>query len=350
MGILCVDVGCGTRDILYYEKGKKFENCSSLILPSWSSLVRKELEAALEVGQIPVFFGGNMGGFSLKNYRNSGRKIMATPQAASTFDDNPDRWEKLGLEIIDDLDSLKGNFRLIETRDIDLELLCRGLAELGVCLELEGIAVAVQDHGKAPPGVSDRRFRFQRYEELLRAGLHPADFAWPAEDLPPYLTRMISTAERLKHQENVLLMDSGMAALAGALEDPVVDRCELKIIVNVGNSHTLAAFLHGEKIMGLIEHHTGLLDGEKIGTLIENLASGEVNGERIFLEGGHGGICLDYSFPGMDALELVCVTGPNRDMLSSEQVYFAAPYGNMMLTGAYGLLCAHQRLFLQIEA
>jgi uncharacterized protein (DUF1786 family) len=345
MGILCVDVGRGTRDILYYEKGKKIENCPSLVLPSWSSLVRGELEAALEAGQIPVFFGGNMGGFSLKKYHTSGRRIMATPQAASTFDDDPDQWEKLGVEIVEDLDSLKGNFRFIETRDIDHELLCKGFSELGVCLELEGVAVAVQDHGKAPPGVSDRKFRFQRYEEALHAGLRPADFAWPAEDLPPYLTRMKSTAERLKNQTNVLLMDSGMAALAGALEDPIVFRSELKIIVNVGNSHTLAAFLHGEKIMGLIEHHTGLLDGEKIGTLIENLATGEVNGERIFQEGGHGGICLDYPFPGMDALELVCVTGPNRDLLSSKQVYFTAPYGNMMLTGAYGLLRAHQRFF-----
>ena len=56
MGIFCIDVGYGTRDILYYENEKKMENCTSCILPSRSRLVEAQLSAALEVGRIPVFF------------------------------------------------------------------------------------------------------------------------------------------------------------------------------------------------------------------------------------------------------------------------------------------------------
>lgn len=347
MGILCIDVGRGTRDILYYEKGKKIENSLSLILPSWSSLVEAEFKAAWEAGQIPVFFGGTMGGFSLKKYRFCGEEILATPQAASTFNDDPARWEKLGLRIVNDVEDFKGDtrYRLIETRDIDLRSLCGGLAKMGVDLEIDGVAVAMQDHGKAPPGMSDRRFRFQRYEKALTEGLRPREYAWQVGDLPSYLTRMVSASQRLKGWPDILFMDSGMAAIAGALEDPRVGEAEEKIVVNIGNSHTLAAYLHGENVMGLIEHHTGLLNGGEIRTLIENLASGTVDGEQIFQAGGHGGICLDYPFPGLSGVGLVCVTGPNRDLLSSKDYHFAAPYGSMMLTGCYGLLHSHLRCY-----
>lgn len=345
MGILCVDVGRGTRDILYYEEGKRIENCLSLVLPSWSSLVESQIKSALEADEIPVLYGGNMGGFSLKKYSSYPQDILATCSAACTFSDDPARWEELGLKITDDIDSLEGNYRFIETRDVDIESLCRGLSEMGVHVELEGVAIALQDHGMAPRGVSDRKFRFQRYEEILDAGVSPYDCAWRSTDLPPYLTRMISTAERLGSQPDVLIMDSGMAAIAGALEDPVVFKAEKKIIVNVGNSHTLAAYLHQQRIMGVLEHHTGLLDGGTIGTLIEELAGGRVDGERIFEEGGHGAYLLDYPYPGLDGVDLISVTGPNRDLLASHNYHFAAPFANMMLTGAYGLLRAHRKRY-----
>ena len=49
---------------------------------------------------------------------------------------------------------------------------------------------------------------------------------------------------------------------------------------------------------------------------------------------------LFFPITGVDNCEEIVVTGPNRGLLeeSSLNVRFAAPYGNMMLTGPFGLV------------
>ena len=54
--------------------------------------------------------------------------------------------------------------------DLDLHAICVALAAFGVDARYDGIAVAVFDHGNAPPDVSDRVFRFNYLAERFATG------------------------------------------------------------------------------------------------------------------------------------------------------------------------------------
>jgi len=358
MRILCIDVGRGTQDILFYDSTQRLENCCSLVLPSPVVLAQKRLEAGIRKKQDVLFYGTNMGGFPLEKYvakqQHQGRKIWATPEAAATFADNLEEVVEAGVELVDmaEAERLKRRSGVCAIRlgDVDLEALRAGFAAFGVEWELDGLAVAVQDHGAAPPGVSDRRFRFEFYARMLEQDTTLLDWAYAREDIPERLTRMQAVADALADWPRVVVMDTGMAAVLGCLEDEAVREMEECVVLNVGNGHTLAVYLRGERVVGLWEHHTSLLDAAKIGRLVEELVSGTLDGEAIFAELGHGGYLRpDYQPPASPPP--VFVTGPNRELLHSGRspgggrYHFVSPHGNMMLTGAYGLLRAYLALF-----
>ena len=74
---------------------------------------------------------------------------------------------------------------------------------------------------------------------------------------------MAAVAEALP---GVLLMDTCAAGVRGALLDPQA-RGHLDrglTVVNVGNAHTFAALVRGDRLWGIYEHHTGLLSPEKL--------------------------------------------------------------------------------------
>ena len=50
------------------------------------------------------------------------------------------------------------------------------------------LAVAVFDHGAAPPGYSDRLFRFEYLADRIETGMGLAGFAFPREEIPPSMT------------------------------------------------------------------------------------------------------------------------------------------------------------------
>ncbi len=351
MQVLCIDIGRGTQDILLYENGQVMENCTCMILPSPVALVQEQLQRAVSSGRTPVFYGTNMGGFSLAPYikrlRTENKQIMATFSAAITFSDYPDELTQQGVKIIseDELSHIKANdeFYPICTQDVNLKSILAGFKQWGVDVNLTGIAVAVQDHGRAPQGQSDRRFRFEHYANMLKTRPDLFDWAYMRSDIPAYLTRMLAVAYNLPADLPLLCMDTGMAAVIGALEDKTVVAAQNKIIVNIGNGHTLAVYLHGDTIVGLWEHHTKKLNADKIVYLINALISGELDNDQIFNDGGHGAFIDSDNFRHIKP-DLICLTGPNRGIMDAYGYYPAAPYGNMMLTGSYGLLKAYLKL------
>ena len=150
---------------------------------------------------------------------------------------------------------------------------------------------------------------------------------------------MRAVAECLPPDIPLLLMDTGVAAVLGCLEDEVVAQARHKVILNLGNAHALAFYLQGEEILGLWEHHTRRLTPARVAGLIQDLVTGTLDGAAIFAEGGHGG----YARPGVQyggKPDIICLTGPQRRLLSGNGYYAAAPYGQMMLTGPYGLVRA----------
>lgn len=339
MRLLCLDIGSGTQDVLLLDTARLMENAIQLVLPSPSLLVAQKIEAATGRGDSVAFIGDTMGGGActgaLKKHLGAGLKAYAIPEAARTFSDDLSEVASWGVQLVsqDEADRLKSD-TVIRMRDIALEVLEKALLCWDIRLAPDVIAVAVLDHGAAPPGESDRVFRFRHLERLLRENNTLESFILTPAELPDYLTRMHAVARSIEGKMPLVLMDTGAAAGLGASLDKNVAAHSYRLAVNVGNSHTLAFHLSGSRVLGLFEHHTSLLSLSRLENLVEKLVSGELRSADIQEDGGHGALVLETG-----ESPFVSATGPRRELLAHSQLNpcFAAPFGNMMLVGCFGL-------------
>jgi uncharacterized protein (DUF1786 family) len=339
--ILAIDVGAGTQDVLLWEAGQPMENNVKLVLPSWTTVLARRVKRATVAGR-PLFLTGNlMGGgpvvSAMKRHLRAGYPVYVTPRAALTVRDNLDQVRERGYTIVEEPPEAD-DLLTLHTRDVDLGVLAGALAPFDLTVP-ETVAVAVQDHGECLEG-SNRRYRFQLWREFVQDGGHMLDLAY--DEVPACYTRMQAVQ---RDAPGAVLMDTGSAALWGILEDEraAVHRDEGFIAVNVGNQHTLAVLVRGERILGLFEHHTVLMDPRKLARLVDELRAGTLTNEAVYADHGHGAYVSPAYAPGA-GFEFVAVTGPRRSMATDLGYHFAAPYGDMMLTGCFGLLRATQRL------
>ncbi|HEX6544289.1 MAG TPA: DUF1786 family protein [Ktedonobacterales bacterium] len=358
--VLAVDVGTGTQDILLFESDRTIENCFQMVMPSPTVIVAERIRRATATGRPVLLTGRTMGGgpcgWAARDHAQAGFPCYATPDAARTLDDDLRMVEREGLRVVDDAEAHqireREGARLVEVtmRDFDGAAIRAALTAFGVDPAVDAVAVAAFDHGAAPPGVSDRRFRFDAITERVRQRPDALAFSYRAEGLPADLTRLAAVAADAAlyggdHHTPVFVMDTGAAALAGALEDPVVRGHDECLVANIGNFHTLAFHLRDERILALFEHHTGILDRPKLEGYLRELAAGTLTNERIFDDSGHGALTLDTHsahIPTNGATPFLAVTGPRRELLrgSTLSPYEATPHGAMMLAGCFGLLRA----------
>lgn len=242
----------------------------------------------------------------------------------------------------------------IEMQDFDAQAIITALRAFDVDPAVDGLAIAAFDHGAAPPGVSDRRFRFDFIEKTVRTAPVPSAFAYPAQEIPAELTRLrsITTSARRYLELSgssldapILLMDTGSAAALGALEDPLVRKQTECILCNIGNFHALAFHLLNGKIVGLFEHHTGEIDRAQLEQMLVKLTDSTLTNDEVFNTSGHGALILEkiqHSDSSNGYFPFLAVTGPRREKLrgSSLHPYEATPHGDMMLAGCFGLLRA----------
>jgi uncharacterized protein (DUF1786 family) len=107
------------------------------------------------------------------------------------------------------------NAKQIVLCDVDTTALGSAL-ELFDTLLPRDFAVAVQDHGEAPD-MSNRIFRFEHFKKILMDGGMFDQFAY-MNHVPEHLSRMHSVIQTLQaRSNNVLVMDTGPAAICGAL-------------------------------------------------------------------------------------------------------------------------------------
>jgi uncharacterized protein (DUF1786 family) len=201
------------------------------------------------------------------------------------------------------------------------------------------VAIAVFDHGAAPPGISDRRFRFDYLRDQVERGIGLEGFGFLAADIPARMTRMQAVAASWSGPEPLFLMDTGPAAILGALDDAVVVATDPVVVLNIGNFHTIAALLDGRRIRGLFEHHSGELTRAKLERYLDALSTGTLSNEEVFADMGHGALELGSN----DRLPTrLAVTGPRRGLLDGSRLrpHLAVPHGDMMLAGCFGLLRA----------
>jgi uncharacterized protein (DUF1786 family) len=344
--ILCVDVGTGTQDILLFDSERELENCVQLILPSPTKIVAGRIARATVAGKAVLLTGRTMGGgpstWAAEEHLRRGVPVYATPDAARTFDDELPKVEAMGIRVVSDDEAigLKDVIR-IRLSDFDFAAIGTALASFDVPLEPTAVALAVFDHGNAPPGVSDRIFRFEHIAATVTQN-DLAAFGYRREDLPERMTRMRAVASDVPADLPAFLMDTGPAAVLGALEDPVVRGASSAIVANLGNFHTLAFHLRGDEILGLFEHHTGELSRDELERYLGQLANGTISNAEVFADMGHGALVLERT---ERSPELLAVTGPRRSNLdgSALRPYLAVPHGAMMLAGCFGLLRAIAR-------
>jgi uncharacterized protein (DUF1786 family) len=357
MKILCVDVGTGTQDIFLYDARVDIENGFKLVVPSPTMIVHRRIKRATARGQAVCLTGVTMGGgpshWAAEAHLEAGLPLYATPDAARSFNDDLDFITEQGIQVIaeEEVAHLPEAVLHLKLQDFDFVSISKAFAKFDVPLsDLDAVAIAVFDHGAAPPDVSDRKFRFDYLDERVRsfndceAHSPLSAFAFPAEKIPPIMTRMQAVTQSTQGVDApLILMDTAPAAILGAsYESRIASRTE-KLIVNVGNFHTLAFRFSAETVNGLFEHHTGLLNLPKLDGLLVELAEGTISREAVFNDHGHGALVYrNEPLPFPDQDWGVAVTGPRRTLLADSRLnpHFPAPYGDMMLTGCFGLLGA----------
>jgi uncharacterized protein (DUF1786 family) len=351
MQILTVDVGTGTQDIFLYDSRLDLENGLKLILPSPTMIVRRRVQEATRRAEAilltGVIMGGGPGHWAVEDHLKAGFPVYASPDAARSFDDDLDKIAAMGVQLVspDEAAALPKSVHRIELGDFDFGAIREAFERFGATLaDLAAVAVAVFDHGDAPPHYSDRQFRFDYLDERLRAENRLSAFAYLSTRVPPIMTRLQAVAA-LAGELSVplVVMDTAPAAILGATCDPRVSARDRVQITNVGNFHTLAFRLGPGGIEGVFEHHTGEIDLACLDALLCALADGSLQHRDVFEDNGHG--ALIYSDRPLDLSQGdygVAVTGPRRSLMRNSRLrpYFAVPYGDMMIAGCFGLLAA----------
>ncbi|OGO53442.1 MAG: hypothetical protein A2148_11235 [Chloroflexi bacterium RBG_16_68_14] len=364
MRILAVDMGTGTQDILLFDSSGPVENSIKLVMPSATAIAAGRIRRATEAGQAVLLTGVIQGGgpchWALEDHVKAGRAAYATPEAARTFDDDLERVQALGVRIVgeDEAASALGGdgVERIELRDLDLAAIRSALAAFDVPGHFDGLALGCLDHGDAPPGYSDRLFRFDHLRRVVERENDLRAFAYLPEELPDYLTRARAVVASAGGDAPVVFLDTGPAAALGALQDPRVAAAEEQLVLNLGNMHALAFHLRGSHIRSLYEHHTGELTSEQIEDFTERLVAGTLAHEEVFESKGHGVFYPPRGGRGAPEAAhgsigpigiaqgklLLAVTGPQRGRLRQSRLrpYFATPHGDMMISGCFGLISA----------
>lgn len=351
MQILLIDVGTGTQDIYLFRSGVALENGFKLVMPSPTMMIRGRIQQATKTKSPILLTGVMMGGgpchWATEDHLKAGLPLFATPEAAQTFNDDLE-WvsKEMGVKVIsqDETKSLPDHTITIEMKDFDYAVIRQAFEIFDLQLVPDAVAVAVFDHGSAPPDVSDRQFRFDYLEARIREENRLSAFAYHAHQIPKIMTRMQAVANSAQNLDiPLIVMDTAPAAVLGAILDPHVTKKDRTIVANVGNFHTLAFRLGPSGIEGVFEHHTGLINTNSLDELLLSLADGSLSHEDVFDDHGHGALIFDPNPLLLDRGPYgVAVTGPRRLMMTASNLrpYFAVPFGDMMIAGCFGLLVA----------
>ena len=333
--VLAIDVGAGTQDVLLWNSRLPVENAAKLVVPSQTQVVASRIREVTAAGRplhlAGLLMGGGESSTAVEAHLAAGLPVSAAADAARTLHNRPDRVAEMGFRIEEK--APEGAVTVV-MGDVDLRALAGALSAFAIDLP-PVVAIAVQDHGYRS-GAGNNDVRAAYLQGLIAGGGDLADMAFTAP--PPGMTRMAAVAKAVP---GVYLMDTGAAAILGVLGDPIVSeavRSRGAVIVNVGNMHTFAALVRGHRLYGLFEHHTGGMTPVVLRQLVDALRDGALDVDRFRQQfDGHGAaLAEDYRAAG--PFPFVAITGPNRGRMRELGYYEAAPHGDMMLAGSYGLV------------
>ena len=329
-----LDIGGGTQDFLLWRADQTIENAFKMVAPSPTQIVAARIRRARSQGRDIFLHGRLMGGGAMQRavqeHIAAGLAVWAQPGAGASMADDLERVRSLGVRITD---QAPPEALPIRTGDLDLDALRETLARFETPWP-ERVAVAVCDHGYSP-GASNRKFRFAMWEDFLAGGGNLEDLITP--DPPPAMTRMRALTEQLP---GVLVMDTAAAALWGALQDPAAAaQAEQGVcVVNLGNMHTVGFLARGRRVLAIYEHHTGRLGAAKLSDQLRRFIAGELSNDEVFDDMGHG--CARLPEAPTRVSGPVVITGPRRRLARGLGWRTSAPFGDVMLSGCFGLAAA----------
>jgi len=280
--------------------------------------------------------GGAISGALIKHAEKY--RVVMTKEAARTVRDDLEQVKKRGIEIGKE-GEMPGPYRKFTLRDLDMASFKRSIEDLNVIFPGDlAVAVAVQDHGVAPKGMSDRAFRFKQIGDKIRKGATFKDFIFMKKT--PLYSRVSAVIRSLNDEgfKDVLVMDTKIAGIFGGLyEEPLP-----AIAIDVGNGHTTAASVSEDgTIAGIFEHHTSDLTPRKMSLYLKKLADGTLTNDEIFEEGGHGAYIKTPIKP-----KVIVATGPRRDIAlrTKLNVKRATPLDDVYMVGPVGMVRAYRAL------
>ncbi len=345
--ILTIDIGAGTMDILCYVPDEKMHYKAVVKSPvrTLASAIKASTGDLLVSG---VEMGGGPVTDTLKARAQTHRVVMAA-SAAATLHHDLRKVQAMGIRVVPDqeLEALGRGHRFspITLGDIDVPRIQQIVESFGLPFEFETVAVCAQDHGVAPPGVSHLDFRHQLFKERLDNAPYPHTLLFPGDAIPADFNRLQSIAGTCSHlpTRSVYVMDSGMAAILGAAMDPTVQDKPIYMVLDIATSHTVAAVLRRQELLGSFEYHTHDMTLARLEQLLCDLPEGRLTHAQILSEGGHGAYLRET--PGFDRIEAILATGPKRRLMrdSTLAITWGAPWGDNMMTGCTGLLEAVRR-------
>ncbi len=339
-----IDIGAGTMDIMCHVPEENMHYKAVVQSP-----VRTLGAAIAATGGNLLVTGTEMGGGPVTEalkVRARQASVVMSASAAATIHHDPDRVRAMGIQIVPDQQArnMQGNpdYTAVVLQDIDPARIRQIVTGFGLPFEFESVAVCAQDHGVAPNGVSHLEFRHQLFKSRLDAHPYPHTLLYTPEGLPPEFNRLKSIANSAAGlpTRQVYVMDSGMAAIAGAAMDAsLIDKTSF-MVLDIATSHTVGAVLENDELMGSFEYHTHDITLERLEELLHDLPEGKLDHRRILAEGGHGAYLRRA--PGFDRIEAIVATGPKRRLLTASTlpITWGAPWGDNMMTGCAGLLKA----------
>ena len=344
--ILAIDIGAGTMDLLYYDTKKEIHYKAVVKSPVLSAG-----EKAEDVDDILVL-GTEMGGGSFASVlkkRAQHTQVIMSNSSSATIHQDTERVRSFGIQVIEDLDAeelrLSNEYNVLMSRDLEISRLKTIISGFGVDFSFDIVGICAQDHGFAPEGLSHLDFRHNGFKAILDLDPRPQALLYESGEIPENMHRLQSIANSAASipSDEIYVMDSGMAAILGAVMDKHArnkDRC---IVMDVATSHTVGAALEQGQICGFFEYHTRDITCKKIDLLLRQLADGIIDHKKILSEGGHGAYMRKHF--GFDNTEIIVATGPRRKLLenSTLDIHYGAPLGDNMMTGTTGLVEAIRR-------
>lgn len=339
---LLLDIGAGTMDALYYDDESDHH---------YKAVVKSPVrDIAEQIDRIPgnlVVTGREMGGGPISTVlkqRTKEAKVAMTPSAAATIHHNPERVRSAGIRIVsereaEDLSSTP-EYTAVTTGDLQAKRIEEIVLGFGVPFSFDVIGICAQDHGVPPQGVSHLDYRHSLFRQQLDKAPFAHTLLYRSDDIPPALNRLVSIAKDAAGLpgKEIYVMDSGMAAIHGASIDIQARGKKQILVLDVATSHTVGAALSDGEIAGFFEYHTHDVTLERLESLVQSLANGDLSHEQILEEGGHGAYVRKAI--GFESVEIILATGPKRRLLEEATlpIVFGAPLGDNMMTGTLGLL------------